>query len=176
MKPQQYLVYTLVALGMLGLVVLYPFEIDHFGRTIGVWYLVLFSLAAGVVAGYYLSNYFLENVKGMSERIKVRIFFMFLTCFFMPLLFSLSNRLLAWQAPQTITAEYITTEEKIVATEVDDAGEIIKEYRYILFFYWKDKIYSIRSKKRLFPDAKQGEIILIDKQRGFWGFSYFLVE
>ena len=172
---QKLLLFTL-SLVMLALVVVYVLEFYYFKRTFEVRQLLLYGALAGVLLGAVLGWRFSRVVEDSVERIQVYVFCIVLAAIFMPLLASLSNRLLSTHPVQWEDVSFI--EEKSYISERFGIlkGEEVNPAGYYLFFERKGEMYRIDNRHKMGVAMKRGDIFQIPVRRGLLGYSWVLSD
>jgi len=172
MRWQQKVLIALFGLLLLALVALYANEFYFFHRTFQVgrllWWSALLGLALGVALGWRFSRV----VEDLVERIQVYIFCIVLTTLFMPLLASLSNRLLSPHPAEWETVTFF--EEKAYISERFGMmeGEKVKPRGYYLFFLRGGAMYRIDNRHRTGGTLQRGDTFDIPVRKGLWGTSW----
>lgn len=166
-------IYTGLGLVFLGMLVLYVFEFPHFDRTGDVSYLVLFAGVAGVLTGALIARNYRHVAKGPTETMQIYVFCIGVSLMFMPLLVSLSNRLLSFhpfeeekalvlEADKRITERFgILKGDKIPGQKIRMTVEI----NHQIMRYTTDEV-----------DSKlpmRGDTILVKTRQGLWGFKNY---
>ena len=128
----------------------------------------------GVLVGISLGFYFTQKIPDQLEKIKIFLLLIFLVVVVLPLLGSLSNRLLSFQPVVNETVEFVElkayAESRFGLTE-EDLKNGIQPSGYYLFFVRQDKIERITLKKPLFETTKRSEMIQLPIKQGLWGYD-----
>ncbi|MFK7935056.1 MAG: hypothetical protein AB8G22_16210 [Saprospiraceae bacterium] len=176
MSRLEYLKYGSLAIFLLLLIVLYVFEFPYFSNTFGVKKLVVLSLFVGAGLGAVIGYFFRKEAEDLTEQVQLYVFFIILTMIFMPLLGSLSNRLLSFQEVAAEQVEFAEIEPFFTDRFGILKGEKVKPNAFHTFFYRFDALSYIRTKTNIFPDARRGDLININTRKGFWGFDYAVLN
>lgn len=176
MTRWEYLKYGSLAIFLLVLIVLYVLEFPYFSNTFGVKKLVVASLVVGGLLGGIIGYFFRKEAEDLTERIQIYVFFIILTMIFMPLIGSLSNRLLSFQAAATEQVEFVQVEPFFTDRFGILKGEKVKPNAFHTFFYRQDCLSYIRTKTNIFSLAQTGDLINITTRKGFWGFDYAVIH
>ena len=169
----EYLKGTLGFLFLMGLIVLYAFEFKYFSNTLEVKSLVVRSLLFGFLIGGVAAYFFTKDYTDLLERLKVSMFFIILIPLFMPLFGSLSNRLLSFEEKEKTEVEVFAQQVYGASRFGNVKGQINKD-GYYLFFIKDSKVYRVKTKNLLFPNAQKGDRVTVNFKKGFWGYEYFL--
>ncbi len=156
---------------ILSLVVLYALEFRYFDRTLGFGRLLGWSLPVGAVLGGLLGYRFQRQGRERLERIQIYVFFIVLCTLFAPLFASLSNRLLSWRSPRPVAVEFAGTDPRYASRFGLTKDEVPEANQYHLFFYRDDRLHRIKTEAPRFPEAEQGDTVVLNMKRGLWGFD-----
>lgn len=168
----EYLKYGFIAFVFLGLIVLYVFEIPYFHNTFAAGNLVLKSLCTGLFLGAVLAYRFSSSAQDLTETIQLYVFFIIICMVFMPLLGSLSNRLLDDQQAELREVEFVDEVPFYASKYGILEGEKLEPSGYYCFFYHNARLERIKSDKALFFEKTRGDNVEIFVKKGFWGFEY----
>ena len=176
MKRSEYILYTAIALGLVGLIALYVLEFDWFNRTFHAKTLVLVSIIAGALLGLGLGYRFREKGEDLTGRVQIYVFFTVLCALFMPLFASLSNRLLSPYPEREVPVEFIGEEGYYANRFGLVKGEMPEPTGYYLFFYHEGELHRITNDRPLFPDQERGDTVRLNMRKGLWGVRYVLKD
>ncbi len=168
--------YAALGLALLGLVVLYVFEFKYFNLTLNLRGLIFKGLVAGLILGLVLGRLYYKQGRDLTERIQLYVFFVVLSMVFMPLFVSLSNRLLSFKPPSSLSVEYVGTEAYFSDRFGVTKGQQIKPTGYNLFFYHDNQLKKIRLDYPLFQDSLRGAMITLPVRAGLWGHKVILPD
>ena len=167
---------SLIALALLALVVVYTFEFYYFQRIFHVKQLLLIGALIGAGVGTVFGWRLSRVVEDSVERIQVYVFCIMLAVVFMPLLVSLSNRLLS---PHPVQWEDVVFfEEK---PYISDRFGILKDEKvkttgYHLFYSREGTMYRMDNRHKMGVSLKRGDTFQIPVRQGLWGFSWVLSD
>ncbi len=170
------IIYIAIALLLVGGIALYVFEFYYFQRTFELKPLLLIPAALGVALGAGLGWKLSRDAEDGVEQIQVYLLCIVLSALFLPLLASLSNRLLS---PHPVVWEDVVFfEEKAYVSDRFGiiGGEPAKPRGYYLFILRKGKLERIDNRHSMSPAPERGEIILIPVRKGLWGASWVLSD
>lgn len=171
MERPNYLKAFAVVLLLLGGVVLYALEFRYFNLTLQVRSLVLWSVAAGVVLGAFLGYRYQRKTREQVEKIQIYAFFILLSAVFMPLLGSLSNRLLSLSEIAPVPVEFLQEEARYADRFGITKGDTVRPNEYFLFFYKDGDIHRIKTTTPEFSGKERGDTILLPIRKGLWGYE-----
>lgn len=170
------LLYIAIALLLVGGIALYVLEFYYFQRTFELRPLLLIPAALGVALGAALGWKLSRDAEDEVEQIQVYLLCIVLSALFLPLLASLSNRLLS---PHPVVWEDVVffEEKAYVSDRFGMIGdEPAKPRGYYLFILRKGKLERIDNRHSMSPAPERGEIILIPVRKGLWGASWVLSD
>ncbi|HHM21469.1 MAG TPA: hypothetical protein ENJ20_05540 [Bacteroidetes bacterium] len=161
----------LVAVGVVGLMVLYVKEFDYIGNTIGYRSLVWRSLGVALGVGLYLGWRWQNRGKDRMDGIRIWIASVLFALFFAPLAGSLTNRMLARGGVVYKTFEFI--EEHPFASSAYGflEGEEIAPEGCYLFVFYEGKIRRLKRPACEFGDKVNGDKITLPVRTGLWGYE-----
>ncbi|GJM36166.1 MAG: hypothetical protein DHS20C18_51670 [Saprospiraceae bacterium] len=168
--------YLLLSLTLIGLVVLYVLEFNFFHLTFNLPGLIIKGLIVGLVLGIGLAIYYQKQASDLTERVQLYVFFIVLCMIFMPLVVSLSNRLLNFAEPVMLQAEYVDIEPYYSDRFGLTKGEKIKPSGYFLFFYYNNRLKRIRLENPPFQDYARGATIVLPVKKGLWGHAVVIAS
>jgi len=108
----------------------------------------------------------------MAERIQVYTFCIVLSTVFMPLLGSLSNRLLSPYSPESRTFEFVKEEAYFADRFGMIKGELPQPSGYYLFFYRDGHLERLSTKEPLGEGLEKGDTLSLTIKKGLWGFEW----
>lgn len=161
----------LIVLSFVALPVGYTFEIDDFNRTLHGGRLAQIAFFIGLIGGAGLGFWLQKKVTDTVGRMRILATCIILSVLFMPLLASLSNRLLRFQKPQPASVEFVEESPRF-ANRFGLSENMVEPSSYLTFFYKDTELYKIQTPNALFPNAKRGDIVILPIQKGFWGFEF----
>lgn len=172
LEPREYAIYGGLGLLLIGLIVLYILEFDHFNRTFEPGRMLGASAIVGALLGALLAYRLSRGAKEMIERVQIYVFCIALCAIFAPLLGSLSNRLLSFQPARE--EPFIFFQQKPFAEKPFGVlqGEEVKADGYYLFFFREGKLERIKVKEPLSGSPRQGDTIYLPVRRGLWGVEW----
>jgi len=150
---------------------LYAFEFKHFSNTFDIKKLIVNALLLGAGMGILVAYFFTKNYTDSLEKFKMYVAFVFFGMLMLPLLASLSNRLLGASEP---VEEQVVFEKQDAFSQSRFGNVNGDSDGYFLFLEKDNQIIRLKTKKILDPMPKQGDRILIKMKKGFWGCDYFV--
>ena len=106
LSTKEYIVYSGIGLGFIGLIILYVFEFPSFHNMFGLKTFLVVSLGFGLLLGFGIAWRNRSKAKDTTELFQLFAAALFLTTLFMPLIFSLINRGLSFSPPRMEQVEY----------------------------------------------------------------------
>lgn len=176
MSRLEYLKYGSLGFFLLAMIVLYVFEFPYFSNTFGVQRLVFIALIVGIGIGAGIGYFFRKEAEDLTERIQIYVFFIIITMIFMPLLASLSNRLLSFQEVVTEQVTFVETIPFFTDRFGILRGEKVQPNAFNTFFYRENDLCYIRTKTNIYVGATPEQNITIQTREGFWGFDYAIIS
>jgi hypothetical protein len=159
---------------IIGAVVLYVLEFQYFDRILNVRGLVLVSLALGALLGFALARRWRHTAGDSLERFQLHAALVVLCALFMPLLGSLSNRLLSPFPARVETVEFVEESPRIASRFGVIRGEEPVANQYTLFFYRENRLRRIKNQRAHFSEQLRGDSIPLPFRRGLWGYEVVL--
>ena len=175
LKRSEYTLGILGALSVFFVAFLYAFEVKYFSNTFEVKSLVWQTLYSGILIGITAGYYFSKQFNDVLEQLKIYVFFLTISLLLLPLLGSLSNRLLSFSPKQKIEVE-LQSQAAYLQSRFGRVSMNTKKDGIFLFFIKDQKIQRVKTQKILFPNSKKGERVQIVTRKGFWGYEYFIEE
>ena len=167
-----YIKAILGALLLFFVITLYALEFSHFSQTFNIKSLIFTALAIGFLIGCVLANTYRKKMVEQVDKMAVIFGSIILSMLIMPLVMSLSNRLLSFNKAVDKKYEFIK-EEAFGSSRfgmVEGMNEDVDGYH---IFFVRDGIYErIKSDKPLFDDVKKGTSINLPVKRGLFGWEF----
>lgn len=179
-QPQQnfkqmksYLIYTAIGIGIIAIFAVYTFEFQYFNRTLHMRTLAVLAMIVGAGAGAGVAFRLQRLATDWLERVQIFVGCIFAAIILMPLLASLSNRLLSFRATKNIAVEFVE-EEPYYGSRfgIRSADGQAKPSHYRSFIYRDRDLLKIQTRNALFPDASRGDTVLLPIKKGRWGFEF----
>ena len=157
-------------------VVLYAVEVSHISRYLHFKRFWLVALGVGLLVGVVSILLTRKKVpqKGL-ERTQIRIAIVSVSIVLLPLLMSLSNRLLSFRTADAIQVEYVSEEGRYGGRGLIE-GQQYEPTFYHLFFYWENRLYRIAYAESHFGGTAKGEMIGLPRKKGLWGFDWVALK
>ncbi len=163
---------ALAALLIILSVVLYVFEFDHFDKTINIKYLLLLAVILGLLVGILISRRLAINEFELFEQMRIYMICTIICIVFMPLVLSLTNRLLDFRTPDLKTAQILSFQ----AVGDQPFGHIKGEKLKITNYEWgielDQQVFNFRTKTLPFGEKKLGDNVQISVYQGLLGIRY----
>ncbi len=160
---------ALIAIVVITIPVLYTLEVNPLNRTLHADRMMAISLVIGLAIGILLGYYFQKAATEIVGRIRTYAVCIMLSVLVLPLLVSLSNRLLSFQAVENIPIEFI--EESPRYSSRFGAYEAAQADSYVTFFYKAEQLHRIQTPQSIFPNAQRGDQMNLPIKKGLWGFE-----
>lgn len=167
------IIYTGLGLVFLGMLVLYVFEFPHFDRTGNVSYLALFAGIAGVFTGSLIARNYRHVAKGPTETMQLYVFCIGISLMFMPLLVSLSNRLLTYHPFEEEKAFVLEVDKRITERFGILKGEKMPTEKINMTVEINNQIMRYTTVDIDSNLPKRGDTILVKTRMGLWGFRNY---
>lgn len=155
-------------------IVLYVFEIRHFNNTLGVKGLVISGLVVGALLGLLLASQLQKYADELIEQFQIYITAMLLTMALMPLLVSMTNRLLSFHPIEKERVEFVQSDPFISSRFGHLPEQEIEGYH--TFVIYRNRLERLKSKTVLFPNASKGDQVDLTLRKGLWGFRFFVFD
>ena len=160
---------ALIAIAVITIPVFYTLEVNPLNRTLHAGRMMAISLIIGLAIGILLGYYFQKTATEIVERIRTYAVCIMLSALVLPLLVSLSNRLLSFQAVENIPIEFV--EESPRYSSRFGAYEAAQADSYVTFFYKAEQLHRIQTPQSIFPNAQRGDQGKLPIKKGLWGFE-----
>ncbi len=167
-----YLRVAAAAIVLMGMIVLYVFEIKHFDRVMNTWLLITYALVFGVLAGVALGRRLSRDVTEEFEKMRIYVIMIALCIVFLPLLVNLANRLLDFRTPEIKTVSLESVEPYISERFGVLKGEEVKTAGYKIVFVMDKEVIQIKSKTNPFEGYQPGDSAEVLLHRGLLGIKY----
>lgn len=160
---------ALIAIVVITIPVLYTLEVNPLNRTLHAGRMMAISLVIGLVIGTLLGYHFQKAATEVVGRIRTYAVCIILSTLVLPLLVSLSNRLLSFQSTERVEVEFI--EESPRYSSRFGAYEAAQANSYLTFFYKAEQLHRIQTPQSIFPNAQRGDQVKLPIKKGLWGFE-----
>lgn len=170
-----YLKYTAIAALFLLLLILYVLEFPYFSNTFEVQKMVIFAMILGAAFGAFLGFRYQYVAKDSLERFQVYTAFIVLSIIFMPLVMSLSNRLLSFQTMRQEQVELFQVEARVSERFGLLKGDAIQANSYYIFFIRNGELKRIKTEQDIFKNNKKGDLIQLPVKKGIWGYEVVIL-
>ena len=167
-----YLKVGIAASIILGLIVLYVFEIKHFDLVLNTTLLLAYAFGCGIVLGILLGNHFSKGVKEVFEKMRIYMILIVLCIIFMPLIVNLANRLLDFRSPELKEVSLENVEAYISEKYGVLKGEDVKIAGYKIVLIMDQEVLQIKSKLNPFPNNNKGDKVQIAIHKGLLGINF----
>lgn len=172
---QYYLRYTALAGFFLLLIILYVFEFPYFSNTFEVQKMVIFAMILGAAFGAFLGYRYQYIAKDSVERFQVYTTFVVLSLIFMPLLVSLSNRLLSFQPIRQEQIEVFQVEARLSERFGVLKDDTVQPNSYYIFFIRDGNLERIKTDQVIFANKEKGDMIQLPIKKGLWGYEVVML-
>ena len=173
LKPKEYLRVALILFIIMMLIVMSAMELKYFSNTFDAKRMVYTALLAGLVLGALLSYLFTKNKPTMEllPKFQVWVALLVLCALFMPPLLSFTNRHLSFSSVKHIPVIFV----KVEGFYADRYGLLNSKTPdgYFIFILKENKLERLKTRNNPFPDAEEGQEVLLPVQKGLWGFEYY---
>lgn len=174
-RPPYLLIFITLVL-LFGGIVLYVKEFYYFNRTFALGRMVGIAMVVGLLVGWLIYLRMRRFAEDGVDRMRVFAFCVIPTILFMPLIASLSNRLLS-------SGEGVETPVSFVSQEpfLSDRGGLIKGEKIQpsgcrLFFYEGEKLHRIINNQCNYGQQHRGDTIVLELHKGLWGVTWVAAE
>jgi hypothetical protein len=158
---------------VIGLVVLYAFELPRFQNTFDARRMTLWSLAVGAVAGLVAGWLGQRKATSTEERIQAFMLLFLPWVVFAPLLCSLTNRWAGQQEARPCTVEFWQLESRISSRGGMLKGEKPEANQFFLYFVRDGQLERIQVPSAgRFRQNQRGDTIELPIRSGFWGYRW----
>jgi len=161
----------LLFIGFFAVPILYTFEFEHFNRTLHVSTLAMIALLIGAAVGIGLGYRWQKTAEDFVGRIRIYAACIISAMLIMPLLASLSNRLLAFRPAQTIQVEFVEESPRYSSRFGVANDKAATASSCITFFYKESELLRIQTRESYFPNAQRGDMVDLPIKKGLWGFE-----
>jgi len=162
------------ALGLFLVIILYAIEIRHFDNTLNVQTMVGLSLMLGAVVGLSLGFYLKSYAEESLEIFQIFAVITLLSIVVMPLLVSLTNRLLSFSDVEYLNAEFVDTNAFVSSRFGQLPDQEVDGYH--TFMIIQNQLERMTTEEHPFPEAKEGTLVKVPAKKGLWGFCFFVVK
>ncbi len=174
LKRHEYIRAGLWLLGIFLVIVIYALEVKYFNNTFGVGSLVRRAVVVGALLGVVLGFLLTRNKPDMELLLKFQLWVaVIIGCIvIMPLLASLSNRLLSFQPAQPIPVELVRVEGFYANRFGLPEGQAPSADGYYVFFIKDNQLERLKYAAHPFPGAQAGEVVDIPVKTGLWNYDF----
>jgi len=157
------------AVGFFIIIFLYAKEFSWYANTFDRNKMLLIGVFLGLIAGAAIGHQFQKENQEIIEKFQIYLGCMIMGAMLMPLLFSLTNRVLSFRAAQEESVEFIKNE----AFNESRFGKIPQENPdgYYTFVVRKGEIIRLTTKAPIYEKANKGDKVLLPVKKGIWGFE-----
>ncbi len=157
---------------LFGVIVFYVQEFQWFQNYLSPKKMVLGSMLFGLLIGLLLGFRFQKFGEELIDKIQIWSVCLVVSVLPMPLLASLTNRLLAERSTHETQVEF--WEEKANLSNIYGyiKGEPKANLGYYIFVILDGEIVRLKSMKPRFPNAAQGDLVAIPVRRGLLGANF----
>lgn len=165
----------LPAVLFLGLIALfigaYVQEFSYLNRSLGIWRLMATAAIIGGVFGLAIALVLQSRYNDIVAKIRLFSSAVIIGILVLPLLASLSNRILGANASPV--AVIVEAEQPFYSSRFGIInGQLAQPDGYFLFFYKGPQLYRIAYKKSLAGNSVKGDTIVLPIRKGFWGVDW----
>ena len=178
LKKHEYLKAGFWAFVLLGVVVLYALEIKYFNNTFEIGQLAKRAILVGAVLGGLACGVMIRRNPEMELLLKFQLStgILILAMLLMPLVASLTNRLLSFKSFQEVPVEVVKIEGFYSSRFGFEEGVMPEPDGYHIFFLHNGVLQRLKHKTNPFPTAKEGDQVNLPMKKGFWGYEYVLFD
>lgn len=175
---QEYLLYGGITVGFLTLIVVYVFEFSYMNRTLQFRSLAIWSMGFGAALGTLIGWWVGRQKKDWVDRMQIFLFFIILVPLFSPLFVSLSNRLLSFADPRTVSCEVVEFNVFMADRFGRLEGEEPRADGYYLFFRKEGALHRVELPAHWDPgmEVAPGTALPLRFQPGLWGKEILLLN
>ena len=157
------------ALGFFVIVFLYTNEFSWYANTFNRNRMIFVGLFLGLFAGLGIAFKLQQENQEVIEKFQLYIGLMVVCAILMPLLFSMTNRILSFRGVSEESVEFIKTE----AFNESRFGRIPQEKPdgYYAFLVRKGEYIRITTKEPVYESAHKGDRVILPVKKGLWGFE-----
>jgi len=151
------------------IIFLYANEFSWYANTFNRNKMMIIGVLLGLLAGAGIAYKFQFENQEIIEKIQLFIGAMVIGAILMPLVFSLTNRLLSFRGAQEESVEFVKNE----AFNESRFGKIPQENYdgYYTFIVRKGAVIRLTTKTPIYEEAQKGDQVLLPIKRGIWGFE-----
>jgi len=170
---KEYLFYGSFGFGIIGMFILYAFELEYFPRYTNISAFVTVALIVGLLSGIGLAYYNRKKAENATETMQIYVASIISCLIFAPLIFSLTNRAIALNEYEKEVQ--IVEIEKLYSSRFGiKKGEKPQANLLKVSYLSKGKTYSFSTKNLALKDSKRGESVQLNFKKGLLGFEYLL--
>jgi len=157
------------AVGFFIIIFLYANEFSWYANTFDRNKMILIGLFLGLLAGAAIAYKLQRENQEIIEKFQLFIGGMVLGGILMPLLFSMTNRLLSFRSAQKESVEFVKNE----AFNESRFGRIPQENPdgYYAFVIRKGAYIRLTTRAPIYQTAQKGDQVLLPVKKGIWGFE-----
>lgn len=150
---------------------LYSKEIHWFNNTFGIQNLITIGIVGGLLIGVGLGWKWKEYGNDLMEQAVFFILSVFLAVLLVPLLLSLSNRILSPYAIVEEPVEFVEANAFIGSRFGRPKGQASREDGFHIFFIRKNRLERIKTRTNPYLGTQKGEMIALPVKKGLLGFD-----
>lgn len=170
---KEYLTYGGSAFLVIGMIVLYAFELEYFPRYTNISSFIIAALTGGLISGIGIAYYLRNKAENATETMQIYVFCIISCLIFAPLIFSLTNRLFALNEYEK-EVQIIQVDGRITSRFGSEKGKVQKANLLQITYLDKGKSYSFSTKNLTLENKKRGDIVQLNFKKGLLGFEYVL--
>lgn len=159
------------ALAFIALPVLYAIEFGYLNRTFYAGRMMMIAVIAGLCIGVLLGFRFQKSALDAVGRMRTFAVCIVVPVLTLPLLTSLSNRLLSFHPVQKVQVEFVEESPRYSSRFGAASSEAAQANSYFTFFYKDQELLKIQTRQSLFPEAQRGDTVILPIKKGLWGFE-----
>ncbi|MGK0364610.1 MAG: hypothetical protein ACI85O_001667 [Saprospiraceae bacterium] len=168
---KEYLTYGGVTFLVIGMFVLYAFEFEYFRRYTDISSFIITALISGLLSGIGIAYYLRDKAKNALESVQIYIFCIVLCLIFAPLIFSLTNRLVAINKYEK-EVQVVKMDKRFTSRYGTVKGEKAKPNLLKITYLDKGENHEFSTKYLTLENAKRRDYVKLNFKKGLLGFEY----
>jgi len=157
------------AIGFFIFILLYVNEFSYYANTFNRNKLIGVGVLIGSVVGLAIGYKLQQKSQEIIGKFQIFLGMMILGAIVMPLVFSMSNRLLSFSGTKEESVEFVKSE----GFNESRFGRIPQENPdgYYAFVVRKGAVLRLTTKTPIYQKAQKGDQVLLPVKKGLWGFE-----
>ncbi|MEM1321503.1 MAG: hypothetical protein AAGG75_14700 [Bacteroidota bacterium] len=171
-----YFIAVLGAILVFSVITLYAFEVPRFSNTFNIQWLIGIALLLGALLGVYVGWKMSRYGEEEMEKVAYVGLSFFICIAIMPLLLSLTNRILSPFPVVEEKVEFVKASAYIGSRFGVHKGQSTKADGYHIFFIRNNRVERIKSKENIYPGVRKGTEVRLSVRRGLLGFDFATIK